>query len=164
MYTKEKEAAVDDRVLAGEKDIKIESFGSLKVDVDTPTGSKVITLLNVAYIPKFLTSIASMSLFEAKGVHFDTQVPHLHQNGETVFRIYKLGGHYTFKQYGQQSKPTHQVFATPKRLGQQSNGIESWLTHLQMQSCSWKNPLMVQSLVMLLLRKFLRLMNVRRVH
>ena len=23
-------------------------------------------------------------------MHFDTQIPHLHKNGETVFRIYKL--------------------------------------------------------------------------
>ena len=113
-YTKERDAAWDDRVLAGEHNIRIESFGSMELDVDTPTGPSTVTLLNVAFIPKFLTSIASMSLFEKKEVHFDTQVPHLHRNGETVIKIYKMGGHYTFKQSNQQSQ-TNQVFATAKK-------------------------------------------------
>ena len=114
-FTKERDAGWDDRVLAGDNNIKIQCFGSLELDVDTPTGPQTITLLNVAYIPTFLTSIASMSLFEAKGVHFDTQVPHLHRKGETVIQIYKLGGHYTFKQYNQQPEPVNKVFATAKK-------------------------------------------------
>ena len=114
-YTKERDAGWDDRVLAGDHNIRIESYGSMNVDVDTSTGPKIITLQNVAYIPKFLTSIASMSRFEAKGVHFDTQIPHLHRKGETVFRIYKLGGHYTFKQYDHEPEPVNQVFATAKK-------------------------------------------------
>lgn len=35
-------------------------------------------------------------MFAAKGVHFDSSVPHMHSEGKTVFQIYHLGGHYTF--------------------------------------------------------------------
>ena len=115
LYTKDREAGASDAVLAGERELKIESYGSLRLDVDTPTGPQFIMLTNVAYIPKFLTSVASMSLFAAKGVHFDSAVPHLHQKGKTVFHIYKLGGHYTFKQYCQEPAPVNQVFASAKK-------------------------------------------------
>ena len=46
--------------------------------------------------------------------HFDSEVPHLHQKGKTVFRIYQFGGHYAFESYGQQQSPspTSRVLAT----------------------------------------------------
>ena len=62
----------------------------MKVDVDTSTGFEIITLQNVTYIPKFLTNIAFMNLFEIKKMHFDIQIFHLHRKKEKIFRIYKL--------------------------------------------------------------------------
>ena len=115
LYTKDRDADPTDRVLAGSEEMIIKNHGSLRVDVDTPTGSKFITLVNVAYVSNFLTSVASMNLFAVKGVYFDNSIPHLHEDSKTVFRVYSVGGHYTFKQRQSQQPPRrqqHQAHAT----------------------------------------------------
>lgn len=96
LYTKNRESNPQDRIKAGENEVLIESYGSLLIKVDTPNGPETITLVNVAYVPKFLTNIAALNHFAAKRVHFDSAIPHMHTNGETKFKIYQYEGYYTF--------------------------------------------------------------------
>ena len=95
-YTRQGIAHPDNRVESGAVKLPVESYGCLQVSLDTPIGPGLITLSNVAYVPTFHTNVVALDLFTAKEVYFDSSVPHMHSQGSTLFKIYRLGGHYTF--------------------------------------------------------------------
>ena len=125
-YTKDREADPSDRVMAGGEEMAIESYGTLNVDVDTPTGPGFIILANVAYVSNFLTTVASMDLFKAKGVYFDNSVPHLHQKGKTMFQIYSVGGHYTFKPQGHRQQTQPQQHSQAHAIVKKTRTANEW--------------------------------------
>ena len=89
----------------------------MTIPLDTPAGPEIVTLINVAYIPDFLTNVAALNLFAAKGVHFDSSILHMHRQSKTVFHIYRLGGHYTFTNAHDHvaAVSTPQIYATTKK-------------------------------------------------
>ena len=62
--------AKKDDALHGSKEVyAIEAYGTVVISVDTPTGPSILTLLNVAFAPGFLTNLVCLRLFKKKGVH-----------------------------------------------------------------------------------------------
>lgn len=61
-------ATDQDKVFAGNILIPIEAFGSVVVTVSTPTGTGRLTLMNVALISSFHTSIVALCKFVDKGI------------------------------------------------------------------------------------------------
>ena len=49
--------------------LKIESFSTIDIDVDTPEGPRTLKLLDVAFVPHFKARFASLRRFTDKGVH-----------------------------------------------------------------------------------------------
>lgn len=122
LYTKERESGPYDRLEAGKDELPIESFGTLAMQFDTPNGPELISLLNVAYVPEFLTSVASLDLFMAKGCILTPKF-HMHAKGKTIFNIYKTGGHFIFNKTQRQAiqaSKVHQVYAATIRTANEA--------------------------------------------
>lgn len=167
-YTKQVDAHPDDRIEAGTELIPVKSYGLVKISFDTPHGSEIITLTNVAYVPDFLTNVAALDLFAAKGVHFDSSVPHMHSEGKTVFHAYRLGGHYTLMNAQNRiaaisKQGTHQAHALTKKSRMPMSGTPSWLTLLITQSCNLRIPQATLSSAIFPLLKFRRQTSARLV-
>ena len=54
-------------------------------------------LLNVVYVSDFMVNIVAGSILEDKGLHFDTQHRHLHQNGSAIILVPRIGAHYVLE-------------------------------------------------------------------
>lgn len=102
LYEKERES--NDGIKAGTNMMQVESFGTLAITVDTPTGTENITLLHVAYIPEYLTNVAAARLFAAKRMHYDNVIPHMHRKGETRFKPYEYESYHTLTKPPPQQK------------------------------------------------------------
>ena len=81
-YTQERKS-MREYLTAGTQRLAIESYGTVKITVSTPTGPPSITLLNVAYVSNFMTNLVSQDLLYVKGLYFDNWKNHLHgrENG-----------------------------------------------------------------------------------
>lgn len=62
-------------VRVGNSSIQMESFGNVKMTVDTPEGKRFITLTNVGLAHRFLTNIVSMQLLNEMGFHWSSGAP-----------------------------------------------------------------------------------------
>lgn len=93
----ERVATEDDKLVAGKAVYSIEAFGSVEITVKTLTGSKTLTLLDVALAPGFFTNTASLHKFTRKGVHWDTEKQRLHANGETFCLVQRVGTHWALE-------------------------------------------------------------------
>ena len=106
-FIKERDCTDGSTIAAGRELLAVAAYGKVVVNIQTPTGNKTITLLNVAYIPDFMVNIVSGSILEEKGLHFDTQHRHLHQDGQTVAFAPKVENHYVIEN---NTKSTANVF------------------------------------------------------
>ncbi|KAF5200461.1 Reverse transcriptase family protein [Thalictrum thalictroides] len=85
-------------IRAGNSTIPIEAYGNVKINVDTPTGEKHITLKNVALAHSFLTNIVSMQLLNKSGLHWSSRKPDRleFENQSLACQLYQNGGHTLF--------------------------------------------------------------------
>lgn len=67
-----------DNLTAGTQTIPIESFRTVNITIQTPTGFQQMTLLNVAYILDFMTNLVSENIPSSKGLYFDNSKMHFH--------------------------------------------------------------------------------------
>lgn len=74
----------------------MQSYGLVQISFDNFLRPKIVTLSNIAYVPDFLTNVAALEMFTAKGVHFNSFIPHMHTQSNIIFHIYRLGRYYTF--------------------------------------------------------------------
>lgn len=70
----------------------IECYGTIQITIRTPTGPQKITLLNVAYVPNFMTNIVSEYKLSVKGLYFDSWKMHLHRDGKTFGFVERYNG------------------------------------------------------------------------
>ncbi|KAF5193332.1 Ribonuclease h-like domain, partial [Thalictrum thalictroides] len=93
-----RKARRDDMVRVGNSSIKIESFGCVKLLVDTPQGKKHITLRNVALANGFITNIVSMQLLNDMGFHWSSRSPTRleREDHSLACHLYQNGGHILF--------------------------------------------------------------------
>jgi len=93
----ERPASENDTLKAGKSVHPIKAFGSVNISVLTSTGSKQITLLNVALVPGFFTNMTSLHKFTSKGVYWDIENQRLHHQEETFCKIQKIGTHWALE-------------------------------------------------------------------
>jgi hypothetical protein len=77
----------NEKVIAGNSTAPIIGYGNVDITLDClsqPSGKRVITLENTAYIPSFKTSIASLYKFISKGVYWNTRALRLEFNSQVV--------------------------------------------------------------------------------
>ena len=82
-----------DTILSGLSTAKIECYGTIKITIQSDSGSSVINLINVAYVPDFLTNLVAYTKLEAKGVYINGRNRRLERNSETFCLLKKHGGH-----------------------------------------------------------------------
>ena len=68
-FTRTRNALQTDQLISGKTVYKIEAFGTVEIDVRSPQGIGQIMLIDVAYIPGFMTNLVSLSRLVARGVH-----------------------------------------------------------------------------------------------
>jgi hypothetical protein len=143
----DRKASKSDRLISGKTEYQIEAFGSVEITIQSLKGPKSIILANVALVPGFFTSIASLNRFTSKGVHFDTQRSHLHENSTTFCTVEHVGDHWALEhqppQPSQSSSASPSTFAisTPSNAPREpiSASIERWHTvmgHLGLEPLS----------------------------
>ena len=93
-FSKTHSAGPNDKLIAGAQILLIECFGSIDITVPTPSGPGIMTLLNVAYVPNFMTNLVSQQILCSKGLYFDDWKMHLHKQGKTIGFVKAHHGHY----------------------------------------------------------------------
>ena len=93
-FTKTRNPHPDDRLRAGTQIVPIQCWGTIEITIRTPTGLQSMTLLDVAYVPDFMTNIVSQDKLYTKGLYFDNWKMHLHREGQTVGLVERHNGHY----------------------------------------------------------------------
>ena len=72
-------------VFAGEGRSNVEAYGEVDISIPGPDGRIwKVKLIDVCYIPGFMTNIVSARKLRAKGVYFDDQKMRMHVNGHTL--------------------------------------------------------------------------------
>lgn len=120
-------------LIAGTRKESIEYYGTIKIEIQTPSGIKIMTLLNVAYVPEFMTNIVSQDILYTKGVFFDNWRMHLHQHGNTFSYVERHNGHYLLennvgKETSEPSTATGELAAFATKTGTTSDWHQI-LTH-----------------------------------
>lgn len=62
---------MEDTILAGIRQVQIEYYGTIVINISIPTGPGIMTLTNIAYVPEFMTNIISQSILKAKKLCYD---------------------------------------------------------------------------------------------
>ena len=61
----------------GRNTYRIKAYGDVKVNLTTPDGPLIIILLNIAYIPGYLTNIVAMGRLSREGVYQSSSIPNI---------------------------------------------------------------------------------------
>lgn len=71
-FKKTRNVDLNDVVTTGDSQILIESFREVTVNAYNDKGPRVITLLDVAYIPSFMANLVLVTKAREKGIEMDT--------------------------------------------------------------------------------------------
>ena len=118
-FTKTRDRHPDDRLTADTQTIPIEYWGTIEITIQTPTGPQPMILLNVAYVPKFMTNIVSQDILYTKGLYFDNWKMHLHREEITIGLVERHNGHYLLE--NNMTSTPHASFAATK-----TRSMEDW--------------------------------------
>ncbi|KAI8405770.1 hypothetical protein FOFC_13231 [Fusarium oxysporum] len=82
----------DETIEFGNSGTHITGIGNVTVHVDTPTGSGLIQLENVAYVPGFHWNLINMHSLEQQGLYFNTRTCWMeYSDGSNAFKVTKHG-------------------------------------------------------------------------
>ena len=95
-FIKESDAHISNFAI-GEGKSTIVAWGKITLNVDTPTGKRIVIFNNVAYIPGFNVNLLSGAKLEDKGIHFVPQHRLLHKDGKTIMFVKRIGDHYVLE-------------------------------------------------------------------
>ncbi|KAL8823003.1 MAG: hypothetical protein Q9191_006271 [Dirinaria sp. TL-2023a] len=96
-FTKERDCTNGTTIMSGHGPLSIEAYGRIVIDVQTPSGKSTMTLINVAYVPKFKFNIVSINILADEGLHFDTQHRHLHRKSVPIVLVAMVKNHYVLE-------------------------------------------------------------------
>ena len=63
---KTRDASKDDYLAAGANYLKVEFYGTIRINIPALSGPWIITLVDVAYVPRFMTNVVAQHLFNIK--------------------------------------------------------------------------------------------------
>lgn len=96
-FTKTRDAHPLDTLASGNGHTRIESYGTVRITLQLESGTTTIDLLEIAFVPEFLTNIVAYNKIKAKGVHMDSRRNRLKRDGTTFCLLPKSGGHILIK-------------------------------------------------------------------
>lgn len=88
---------MSDTMLVGTKQVRIEYYGTIIINVLMSTGPNIMTLINVVYIPEFMTNIISQSILKAKRLCYDGWKDHLHCEEKIIVKMSKYNRYLLLK-------------------------------------------------------------------
>jgi hypothetical protein len=74
-YTETRTATSDDILYSSKTAYQIESFGTIRIVVDTPEKKRKLKLGNVALVLGFMTNLVSLSLLTSKNIYWNSRKP-----------------------------------------------------------------------------------------
>jgi hypothetical protein len=86
-FTAFRQCSEREYLLAGTEKVLIEGVGRVELTVEGPDGFFTISLEDVAFVPSFHASVASLKRFMAKGVHWRTDEGALTFRGKTFCKL-----------------------------------------------------------------------------
>lgn len=86
------EDAVLEYLRARNQSTRIESWGTIDINVQEMCGEATITLHEAAYVPSFMTNIVSFSRTIEKGVFWDTEKMLSHAKGKPLCKLSPYNG------------------------------------------------------------------------
>ena len=78
---------VSESVYAGEGQVQVQGFGTVRINIDRPSGKLNIKLAQVAFIPNFQTNTVSFRRLKTKGIEWDTENNNLTQGGKIWCKV-----------------------------------------------------------------------------
>lgn len=94
----EKETVFENTMTIDNKMLLINEYGKIKISIPGPTGVRSMKLIDVIYVPSFMTNLICLHRLDRKGLHFDSGEMHLYrkrQGGrEHVMNVTLYNGHY----------------------------------------------------------------------
>jgi len=108
-------ALEDDKLVAGGAVYPITCFGTSKIHVQTKDGKASLRLLNVAYVPGFMSNLVSLSKLVEKGCHWNTQTGYITHQGKELCSVHKYHGHWTLTMPDNGTQGEKSAYATYKR-------------------------------------------------
>lgn len=112
-FRKTRDRHPEDFINAGTQRLPVECWGTLLTYFDTPTGKEKILLTETAMVSDFITTVVSNKRLDTKGIHFDSRAPRMYEGAfKTRFKLYSVGGHYSFTKAEESSTVEHQANAT----------------------------------------------------
>ena len=83
---------------AGTQTFYVQEYGTIDVTIQTPVGKGRLTLVDVAYIPGFITSIISQDRLVDRGLYWSTQkLDVLTKNNKVIINLEQIGRHQVFQ-------------------------------------------------------------------
>lgn len=89
-----KEASLGDQIFAGKSAYSIEAFGTVTIEVLVNGVAATVQLENVTLAPGFMTNLVSLDILNSKGVHWNSEQPHvLRKGGKDFCSLHRSGKH-----------------------------------------------------------------------
>jgi hypothetical protein len=109
----------------------VEGYGSVNVNVTTPTGKELFKLKNVAYIPGFHTNVMSHRRLRQAGYHWDDLNLQVRRDNtsEAVFYVDEVHDQYVIEYQPNTANAAFPVSSTAPRLPREADAYR-W--HLRM--------------------------------
>jgi hypothetical protein len=107
-FTKTRDAGNDSFLSVGDTTTKIEAYSTVRLEVNSPNGTRTVDLLDTAYVPGFYTNLVSSARLSRKGVHIDTEQKHLHTKGNTICMVQSA-----YQAYGTSTQPKPDITSIP---------------------------------------------------
>ena len=105
-----------EHISGGRDSYQIEAFGTVQVELRTPNGPLMITLVDVAYIPGFLTNVVALDRLNKGGVHWDSERPSILKRNGTVFGyLEQVGRHWVLQKDLMFTAESHAVCSTTRK-------------------------------------------------
>lgn len=100
-FMKTRDVGPSNTLRAGTQVIHIENFGTVQITIksSTSSGYAYMTLLNIAYVSKFMINLVSQSILAAKEMYFDSWKNQLHRDGDTIRFVKLFNRHYVMKRH-----------------------------------------------------------------
>ena len=121
------------KLVAGATKYSIEATGTASIQVMTKLGPATMTLPDVAYLPRFMTNIVSLSLLMQKDVHWNTKTGYLTRNDHPIAVVNRFNGHWTLSSgSASQAKLSNVVDDEDE---DEYEGVESLFKALSIEGC-----------------------------
>jgi hypothetical protein len=96
-FIKKRDIFLNEWLASDDRSLKIETYDTINITLQTSNDLKLMTLLNVAYVSNFMTNAVSQNLLYVKDLYFDNDKLHLHKKENIIAWVKRFNDHYLLK-------------------------------------------------------------------